>query len=450
MTTPQVAHGHLLQTKAKYYCSRKCELKTMPFNSTKSDDNDIFNTTEKLLTTALKAPFISRLDNHMQKNCDSISKKPNIYCSYLDQNQISNAIGKKEDISDLLVYHANVSSLTKNLHRVEELFRDCANMPDILGISETRLKDDTFLVALQGYKFESHHSPTEAGGVGIYIRNHLQYNVRDDISIDSDHCEEKWVEIIVDNSKNQRKNTKYIVIGIIYRHPVSNYKSFQEKLCKIIYSLNQNNTSVLIMGDLNINLLKYNLTNPVTDYLNCVQSVGCLSFINEPTRVYLRGSRWETSCIDHLYSNIDPNKIDAYIIESDVSDHFSIMARIKGIKNINTKKTQVYKRKQKLSETEIENLNAELGTILQRNNAFHNVNSVNEKTTSIIDTYTSLIDRYMPLRKLSRKQKALHFKPWYTKGINISIRTENNLKKESLRLKGEDSVKRYKKYRQDR
>ena len=53
----------------------------------------------------------------------------------------------------------------------------------------------------------------------------------------------------------------------------------------------------------------------------------------------------------------------------------------------------------------------------------------------------------MPLRKLSRKQKALHFKPWYTKGINISIRTEKSLKKESLRLKSEDSVKRYKKYR---
>ena len=53
----------------------------------------------------------------------------------------------------------------------------------------------------------------------------------------------------------------------------------------------------------------------------------------------------------------------------------------------------------------------------------------------------------MPSNKLSRKEKYYHFKPWYTKGIKISIRTENNLRRLSIRRKDEEIAKQYRKYR---
>ena len=53
----------------------------------------------------------------------------------------------------------------------------------------------------------------------------------------------------------------------------------------------------------------------------------------------------------------------------------------------------------------------------------------------------------MPLKKLSRREKQYHLKPWYTKGIKISIRTENILYRISLRERNEEATNRYKKYR---
>ena len=394
-----------------YICSRKCELKLLPFHSLKCEDCDIFDTTKNFLRTFLNLPIVSRSEIHNLVDNDNDNQNKIINCNYLDPNFINEVITENDTFSDLFVFHANVSSLNKNLGRVEDLFQKCEKMPDVLGITETRLKDDPFLVQLTGYRFESHHSQTDAGGVGIYIRDSLQYNIREDLAIDLEHCEEKWVEIIVDTSKKQVKAAKSIVIGIIYRHKENNTKSFQEKLSRNIYNLNQANSSVLILGDININLLKYNLCNTITEYLNDVQSSGCVSFINQPTRVYTRGSRLEISCIDHLYSNIDCSQIEAFIIESDISDHYSTMARIKGVKNVDMSKTNVYKRKSKLSDTEIQCLNADLCAVIQENNAFDNANDVNQKTKSIIDTYHSLLDKYMPLKKLSRKEKAFHFKP---------------------------------------
>ena len=47
----------------------------------------------------------------------------------------------------------------------------CKEMPSVIAISETKLSDDNLSnVAIHGYKFISKHSPTNAGGVGLYIK----------------------------------------------------------------------------------------------------------------------------------------------------------------------------------------------------------------------------------------------------------------------------------------
>ena len=136
--------------------------------------------------------------------------------------------------------------------------------------------------------------------------------------------------------------------------------------------------------------------------------------------------------------------LDSYIIESGISDHFSTMTKIKGVKYIDINKTEIYKRKQKLNDTEIANLNSDLSNALQQYCRLGNSISVDGKTDFIIKTYNTLVEKYLPLKKLSRKEKKYHFKPWYSKGIKISIRTENILKRLSVREKCEEAAKRYK------
>ena len=67
--------------------------------------------------------------------------------------------------------------------------------------------------------------------------------------------------------------------------------------------------------------------------------------------------------IDHVYSNFDCNRLDTLILTSDVSDHFSTLTKIKGISKDN-EDTDIFYRKQNLSDEEWELFNAELQNIL--------------------------------------------------------------------------------------
>ena len=53
-------------------------------------------------------------------------------------------------------------------------------------------------------------------------------------------------------------------------------------------------THFVIMGNININLQKYNLENNVTEYLNKIISASCTLAINKATRVR---NGWQ-SCLD--------------------------------------------------------------------------------------------------------------------------------------------------------
>ena len=45
-------------------------------------------------------------------------------------------------------------------------------------------------------------TPTRFGGVGFYINDNFEYEIRDDIGLNCDNCESLWVEIINKSKKN--------------------------------------------------------------------------------------------------------------------------------------------------------------------------------------------------------------------------------------------------------
>ena len=318
-------------------------------------------------------------------------------------------------------------------------------------MTETRLNEHLEQIDIDGYDFEPCFSKTQAGGVGIYVANYLESKVRRDLSMNLEHCEDIWVEIYPHsrNSHTKYHDGKKVIVGIVYRHPGSQYKRFCEKLCSTIDNINRCNENFVIMGDVNVNLLKYNIVGSVTDYLHSIEGAGCISFIDKATRVVKRGNRWEESCIDHLYSNIEPIRMQTYVVTSDVSDHFSTLVKIIDANTINISKKSVYRRKKALSDMEIENFNRELNHLLNRNGCFdsNTIYTVNEKTSFLIASYESLIDKYMPLKKLSKKEKKNILKPWITRGIRESIAVRNKLRKKSFKTKSDAIHNLYKIYR---
>ena len=55
----------------------------------------------------------------------------------------------------------------------------------ILGITETWLNESNYdLYPIENYDFVENHRTTESGGgVGLYINDHIRYNLRNDMKV---------------------------------------------------------------------------------------------------------------------------------------------------------------------------------------------------------------------------------------------------------------------------
>ena len=111
---------------------------------------------------------------------------------------------------------------------------------------------------------------------------------------------------------------------------------------------------------------------------------------------------------------------------SDASDHFGTLTRVTGVDRTE-QMSDVYYRKTRLSDHDWQKFNAKLSfQLLSSQNDQPNANLL---ANNIINAYSKVIDKFMPLKKLSRKQKCSHSKPWITKGLKISIKRKNELYK---------------------
>ena len=85
------------------------------------------------------------------------------------------------------------------------------------------------------------------------------------------------------------------VVGGIYRHPNGNIKHFLSDLENALSSIVLNCT-VIIAGDINIDLIKFNLDDNIL-YVTTLMSHGYLPYITLPTRI----TDFSTTCIDHIF-----------------------------------------------------------------------------------------------------------------------------------------------------
>ena len=102
-------------------------------------------------------------------------------------------------------------------------------MPDVIGISETRIKLGTMLrdnIDLINYNFVDTPTNSSAGGAGLYILKNIQFKERDNLRLNINNCEDIWVETTLQN--------KTTVIGCIYRHPRQNIKKLEDAIMETL------------------------------------------------------------------------------------------------------------------------------------------------------------------------------------------------------------------------
>ena len=188
------------------------------------------------------------------------------------------------------------------------MISDLNRLPHAIAISETKLKEEsTTNVNLPGYRFFRNDSPTLTGGVGLYLKETLQYRVRNDLPLEANKCEDLWIEI------ESKQGNKSLIVAVVYRHPNISIFSFQNKLFDTLMKLENQSITYIISGDINLNLRTDNIQNYV-DFMSCI---GCKLMIRNPIRLSDNG---KASLLDHIYTNSTKLKIKAGVCHYDISD----------------------------------------------------------------------------------------------------------------------------------
>ena len=189
----------------------------------------------------------------------------------------------------MILIHFNMRSLPNKETKLESLLSLMPTLPDVVAITETKLNYlNKHLIDLENYQFTHVDSTPKAGGVGIYIRNDFKYSLKSNICVHSQDCESLFIEIL----RKSTKQTKKLVIGVVYRHPVSNYTAFQTEIGRVLQGLNHSNTSFI--------LLEQASDIKSRNYLNDIYSARCYLLIDKLTRI----TSTLEKLLDHIYSNI--------------------------------------------------------------------------------------------------------------------------------------------------
>ena len=344
--------------------------------------------------------------------------------------------------NDLIILHINTRSLTKNIERLEELICLMKYQPDVIAISETKLNDKSNLnlVQLPGYQFVHDNSMTQAGGVALYVKTRLHFNVRHNILFHAVEYESVWIEII-----NKTTKLKNIILGVLYRHPQNSIPDFTDKFSDLLDTISTENKDIYVTGDFNIDTLKMDSIEHISDYFDMLSSYSCSNAIKSPTRITANSK----TSIDHFYYN-DPSKtIITSTVLSDISDHFPLLITIKN-SNVSEKQESFFTR----NYTTINNhaLVADTSVMLsnlKKSYISDNSYDTNKKFELFTQGLKIILDKHAPLKKLSRKESRLKSKPWITVGIQKSIKTRNRLWKDLCRCKFKDKElhDHYKKFR---
>ena len=361
----------------------------------------------------------------------------NMKCDYYLEDTFNDYFSefKTEDISASF-FHLNIKSLPKHYDELN-LYLDSLKVKfSFIALTETWLSEGTEeLYGIQNYNVVNRfRKGRKGGGVTLYINENIPCVIRNDLEFFDSEMESLFIE--VDNNVFQTSSS--IIIGIVYRMPDSSIDIFNDRMTDIMNKVNKENKLFYMLGDLNIDLLKYEEHRLTSSFVDILYSNNVFPLITKPTRV----TQTTATLIDHvLTNNFDIwGKHRQGILCTDMTDHYAVfhvagntMSKSKDYLSPTVKRDMSHRNVQKFID-KIQQVDWQIVTeIREPQNAytqFHNV---------ISQTYY----KCFPYKRY--KSGYATKKPWITTAIRESIKTKNKLY--INRNKGSNPVLQWQNYR---
>jgi hypothetical protein len=281
-------------------------------------------------------------------------------------------------------------------------------------MSETWMKNNPHLlqyVSIPGYSsLFRNRDVIRGGGVGVYIKNSINFKRRCDIEQIEPELEHIWVEI-----SGRNKNSK-LLLGVMYRsNRMQDFQTWIDKSENIISHLCSVWDGLLVItGDFNIDLLRPDLPQ-VRQYMDMLESLNLHQHVEQPTRTTASSK----TLIDHIISNI-PNRVThtGVLPCPTISDHDAPYACI------NVRITRFEPRfKMIRSERQFDEKAFLEDVAALPLNLVYSVDDEDEKLEIFNNLLKSSIDRHAPLRKVKITRPPA---PWLNTGDIRQLQAERN------------------------
>jgi len=352
----------------------------------------------------------------------------NFKCNYYAYDDVNKNV---DSLNNLSLVHINARSLLPKLNDINRLLDQVSF--DIVAISETWLTTQNCPDANLNNYIASHQIRQigKGGGVSIYVKEDINYTIIENMTKSIDNL----LECLTIELKLGVKGNK--LVTVIYRKPGTNLEAFIEEMEKILS--NYKAKHIILCGDFNIDLFKYNSNKGTSDFVNMFFAHGIVPLINKPTRITLDNM----TLIDNIFTDNLNINTNSGIIISDISDHLPVFTVFTYTRKKEFAKKHIVNRK--IDDKSISNLTNELQlcewrTVLETDNA-------NDAYDNFIDIFSKLLNKHCPLQqKIINTSKALT-NLWLTNGLKNACRKKDYLYKQYILVRTDEALHKYKIYK---
>ena len=308
----------------------------------------------------------------------------------------------------------------------------------VICVSETWTDVHTEqLISIPGYDCICRSRTTgRGGGLALYIDTDLNVVVKN--RPDLDGPDSSIYESLIVQLSPAHGLTKDIIVGVIYKPPNTNVESFVSNFSRILDRLNKENRPSYLLGDYNIDLLKYN--NHSESFLNQLLSYGFFPKIDRPTRI----TDSTETLIDNILTNVHQKNVSSGIWTVAISDHLPVFITLPCLIPMRKKSDVVYEQKRIYSTQNFGNFRNKLTDITW--SEVHDTPDCNDKYNCFIKIINELHDQCFSLTtyKINPLKDS---KPWISPTILNSVKKKNTMYKHYLKSKSPALLEAYKKYK---
>ena len=375
-------------------------------------------------------------DNFLDENL-----MPNSTSHFYSSLEFNSLVANRQLTENKLSFlHLNIRSIRNKFDALLNYLHLLTHKFSIIGLTETWLNDmdgDNFKIP--GYNLTKVNRQNKGGGgICIFTRENIKIKLRNDLVNEesNNNTEFLFIEILNEKCKN-------VIVGIIYRPPSSKFKDFKNDLKTILTKLDKSNKPCYIMGDFNIDLLKYECCNYSNNFFNQLSSSGYVPLITKPTRI----TRSTATLIDNIFTN-NANKTghQSGILLNDISDHLPIFT----ITEHETENSPVILNSGSYKTRKIGKKSLELFAYKIKNCDWQStLSKINptESYESFFKEFFEIYDKFFPLKTYKTKNIKRDNNLWITRGLIKSSKTKEKLYKKFIKKPTRNNEQNYKKYR---